>query len=504
MSKIFFKNFKTLYSQNTSNTMLVYNGRIEYIGPEQDFGDFYKNAVDLKGHTIMPGFIDTHTHFLHCALSASGINLSGCKSPSEVTDKIKKENKNSDFIRAYAYDDSLWEHKLCKSDLDAIHKSKPIVAYRLDMHGALINSNALKMLPIPKELDSKEVREGIFNNKSFMWLSNEVAEQMDDCVRVEALKKVSQTAFSKGITTVHALEGGWGWGMKDLDFLLTKQVINTPNIVIYPQTVNLSWIKSKGLKRAGGCLLLDGTIGNHTAALFEKYSNKETHGELYFSDKALFSFVERAHLANLQLSFHAIGDRAVNQIVNIYEQVLKKHPKKDHRHRIEHCELVKDRDLERIANLNIYLSVQPVFEYLWGGENSVYEKHLGKERAKLTNRFKTYLKNKIHVAGGSDFDVTPLDPILGIHSAVNRINEAITTEQAIDLFTKNASYFSFSESDNGSLEAGKRADFIVLSENPLNSETDKIKNIKILQTFLEGKQVFPQEDKRSLYRGICI
>ena len=491
MSKILFKNFTTTNKFNTDNAISIINGNIERIGLTSDFSDFYQTVIDLKGHTLLPGFIDTHTHFLHSSLSASNINLYDCKNAVEVNEKLKDSIGKSALIRAYAYDDSDWINPLKKSDLDHMHNSTPIVIFRLDMHGALVNSEALKMLKIPQELNSCEVKEGIFNNKYFLWLSNEIAQQTEDTARLTALKDISQTAFSKGITTVHALEGGFGWGMKDIDFLLSKQNIQTPNIVIYPQTVNLAWIKSRGLKRAGGCLLLDGTIGNHTAALFERYSDKDTNGELYFSDKALFSFVERAHLADMQLSFHAIGDRAVNQIVNIYEKVLKKHPKKEHRHRIEHCELVKEEDIERIAKLNIYLSVQPTFEYLFGGEGSIYEKRLGKERVKRTNIFKKYLQKHISIAGGSDFDVTPLDPLLGIHSAVNNSNEALTISQAIDLFTKNAGYFSFEESKIGSLTPGKRADFAVLSKNPIEVNPVKLKDIKILKTFMAGSQVFP-------------
>jgi len=493
MTKKLFKNFTTASDNSDAKAILVCDGKIEKIGINDEFAGDFDIVHDLQGGTLLPGFIDTHTHFLHSALSFDWLNLSECTSVENVKEKIFFSRQESDWIKCYGYDDSCWKKTLQKCDLDSACPNKPVVVFKVDKHSGLLNSDALETIKVPPQIDSADVRSGFFKAKAFLWLSNILSENVKDCERLKAFEKASEIAFSKGITTVHALEGGAGWGMGDVDFLLSlkNKKIFAPNVIIYPQTVDLNWIKSRGLKRAGGCLLVDGTIGGHNAALFEPYTDKPLEkGTLYFSDKALFSFAQRAHLQGLQLSFHAIGDRAVNQIVSVYEKLFEKHPKKDHRHRIEHCELVTDQDLEKIERLEIYLAVQPVFEYLWGGKNSMYEKRLGTKR--VTNRFADYFKKNINFAGGSDFDVTSLDPLLGIHSAVNHPNksQAISSLKAIDLFTKDAAKFSFDETNIGSIAEGKKADFVVLSANPVYTDSVKIKDIKILQTFIAGERVF--------------
>ena len=165
---------------------------------------------------------------------------------------------------------------------------------------------------------------------------------------------------------------------------------------------------------------------------------------------------------------------------------MTKYPSKNSRHRIEHCELAIDETLEKLAKNKIQVSVQPIFEYLWG--ENMYRKRIGK---RITNRYRDMLDLGLNLAGGSDFNVTEINPILGIHSAVNHPtpSQRISVKQAYDMFTKNASFLSYDENNIGSIDIGKNADFVILSDNPLKVEKSKIKDIKVITTYRNGYKI---------------
>ncbi len=317
--------------------------------------------------------------------------------------------------------------------------------------------------------------------------------------RFEALKSATDLAFSRGVTTVHALEGGSLFGLDDLDFLMDTIDSWPLRIVLYPQITDSDWIRAHRVPRMGGCILIDGSFGSSTAALSEPYAGEpENRGVLYFDDGTLCDLVESGHREGLQLSFHAIGDRAITQVVNAYERPILHYPCSDHRHRIEHCELPTPSDIERIARLGLSLAVQPAFEYLWGGPDKMYARRLGADRMGETNPFRDYLEKGILVAGGSDSDVTPLDPLLGIQAAVShpRESQRLTPADALLLFTEKAARLAFLEDETGSLRPGKAADFVVLSGNPLMTRESEIKDIKVLETFSGGESVYSAREEK--------
>ena len=204
--------------------------------------------------------------------------------------------------------------------------------------------------------------------------------------------------------------------------------------------------------------------------MFDSYKDAPDNlGNLFFTEGELKEFIKQAHSMNLQVSVHAVGPRAIDLLVNTYEKVLRGNPKKDHRHRIEHFELPDPSQIPKAKSLGLVLAMHPAYEFFFREEDNMYDTRLGKNRALLTNPFRSILDEGIIVAGCSDSDVLPLDPLLGIHAAVNHPNpqSRVSAYEALEMFTINGAYSIFQENEKGSLKPGKKTDFIVLDKNPL-------------------------------------
>ncbi|MFN3699832.1 MAG: amidohydrolase, partial [Dictyoglomus sp.] len=256
---------------------------------------------------------------------------------------------------------------------------------------------------------------------------------------------------------------------------------------------SISKVKELNLKRIGGCLLVDGSISTLTAALSEPYVGTENYGVLYWDLDSLINFIKTAHKEDFQIAFHAVGDRGIELILRAYKKVLKEYPKEDHRHRIEHFELPTQEHIRLASELKLNLSLQPSFLYFWGGEGKLYEELLGKERAKKIIPLRSILKNKIIAGGGSDSSVTPINPLLGIYSALSHPNveERVSLLEALRMFTYNSAYIGFLEKEKGSIEKNKDADLIVLEKDIFSIRApEEILNISIIATISKGNFVY--------------
>jgi predicted amidohydrolase YtcJ len=259
--------------------------------------------------------------------------------------------------------------------------------------------------------------------------------------------------------------------------------------VLYAQCFNLEAALKAGAERLGGCILADGSFGSHTAALFEPYADQtDNRGELYHPNDMWKKLISGAHKHDLQFAVHCIGDRAISQILKYYELVQKEEPK-DLRHMLIHNELTSDEMITRMGKANITAAMQPMFDRLWAGENGLYERVLGKERTKRTNRLRSLRDSGVVIGGGSDWYVTEMDALAGIDAAVNLHNpeERLTPFEAVQLYTSHAAWLSHDENRLGKIKAGFQADFVVLEQSPLVS--NDIKNIKISAVFKQGERV---------------
>jgi predicted amidohydrolase YtcJ len=307
---------------------------------------------------------------------------------------------------------------------------------------------------------------------------------------------VTQEAASVGITTLFAKEP-----LGIIEFML-KNIREIP-VRIHPMVMGAtkgilafdSVVKADFL---GGHVCVataaDGSIEARTAALFEPYTNApETLGMLVFSDDELYRFIEKAHKAGMQVSIHAESERCIEQVLWAYEKVLEKYPRQDHRHRIEHFEIPSMKQLKRVARLGVIVAMQPMFIPICEGPNlNYYRALLGDERTKKANPFRSILDQGILVSGGSDTPVTRMNPLGGIHACVNHPvkEQRIDVYEAIEMFTINGAKTGFEENLKGSIEPGKLADFVVLSDDPYRVPREKIGNLEVEMTIVGGKVVY--------------
>ncbi len=301
------------------------------------------------------------------------------------------------------------------------------------------------------------------------------------------METAARNALSRGVTGVHAI-----LSETDCDSLRDFFSCLPIHTRIYTESKNVSKVHDIGLGQIGGCgaVAVDGDTTPYTAAFLEPYRIRpKSKGRLYYTDRELYDYVHAAHKRDMQVGLHCVGDAASAQLLGVYERILAEDPK-PLRHRIEHFEFADDEMVRRIAAAGICLSVQPAFNRLWPHE--IYIEDLGEERALQADRIGSLLRAGIHVCFGSDAPVTPCNPLLAIHSAVNHSNpaERISPAAAISCHTFQSAYCGFEEDLFGSIEPGKIADLVFLEEDPLTVCPERIREIRICRTMRAGEIVF--------------
>jgi hypothetical protein len=240
--------------------------------------------------------------------------------------------------------------------------------------------------------------------------------------------------------------------------------------------------------------LMDGSLGARTAALFDPYEDEpSTSGLVLLKPEVLTENIVKAHTAGLQTATHAIGDLAVEYVLDSIQEALRRQPRKNHRHRIEHCELTSAQQIERIKRLEIIPDMQPNFIGEWSGPGSMYNQRLGNKREHMSNQYRAMLDEGIKLAFGSDG--MPFNPIYGVWSAVNHpIREnRITLEEAIMCYTLNSAYSGFQEDKTGSIEKGKLADITVFDGDLSEAPIEEIRDHKCYMTLVNGEILYKTE-----------
>jgi predicted amidohydrolase YtcJ len=501
-------------ARSDAQALAIDAGKILAVGSREETGSLVgpgTHVLDLGGKTVLPGFIDTHVHFMQVGLGLVGPSAYGITSSDQVLEIIADAAARASadqVILLHGYDAGLVDRPITRLDLDRVAPHRRVMIADIGGHACIVNSAAWQALALPGDLVGIRWLAAGEPSGVLVALANNSARYhfyglLEDSTRVAALHRAAQFTTQFGITTIHALEGGsadgHGWlPERDVEALLRERDRLPIQAVIYFQSTDVPRALEWRLPRIGGCLYVDGAWGEHTAALLQPYTDDPTtHGVLYFSDDELNAYVERAHLAGLQVSMHAIGDAAIEQLLTAYERALARHPRPDHRHRIEHFSLPLPEHVERVARLGVAVAMQPNFALMpETGALDDYQfasaRFVGPERFKRRHPYRKIVDAGILVAAGSDADAGEMGPLLGIHAVVNHpdTERRLTPFEALTLYTLNGARIGFEEEAKGTIEPGKRADLVVLDENPLTVDPRTLRDIRVAMTIVGGQVVY--------------
>lgn len=488
-------------ASTTAEWIAIAGGRIAAIG----MGDppAAGQTVVTEG-VVLPGMIDSHVHLTATGLFGSGLDLREARSVKLALDQVRKfmQGSTPKWVVAGNFDpgrnaDARMPNRY---ELDRVSAGRFLLLSRADGHSCTVNSATLEALHLDPdlpgiEMDSENFPSGVLANRARYEAGSRFLSNLPDAEIRSAHEAACRIAVKRGVTAVHEMSQH----RRDFDILLQSKAGYPINIRPYFSTFDVSVVMAARLDCIGGDLFLDGSLGSHTAALSAPYADEPgSQGSLYHSDQEIADWLIESSRAGLQTAVHAIGDAAIEQALACLEEAFVRLEPEGAlgahrlRHRIEHFELVTADQIDRARRLGVVPSVQPMFDRYWGGGDGMYAQRLGK-RAQTMNPFSRLIASGMNPAGGSDSTVTPLDPLLGIAAAAgHHIGEhAVSVEEALRMFTIWAAHSAHDEFERGSIEAGKRADFCIVSEDPLQLEPDQIPAIEVLETWVGGERAFP-------------
>jgi predicted amidohydrolase YtcJ len=503
-------------------------GEIVALGDSEPMIRMFPEAkqVDLKGQTVLPGLIDSHGHLSGLALSFTRANLVGTSSKVEVMSRLSEfaaDLPEGEWLLGRGWDQNDWPEQAFpnRQDLDAEFPNRPVWLRRIDGHAAWGNSLALAQAD--RDLsgdwqpqggvihrDESGQPTGVFVDGAISLVESAVPAVSRDTYSA-ALDQAVQTLIGLGITGVH--DPGVDRAMVEL--YLDKIREGKFPLRVYAMAdgirETLDWLCESGpVSEPSGRLVMrsvklygDGALGSRGAALLEDYSDDPgNRGLLFASQTQVENDMRRIMACGLQVGIHAIGDAGNHQALDAYQKVIVEFPDNPGRHRIEHAQVLDLHDIPRFARLGIIAAMQPTHatsDMYWAVDR------LGDERARGSYAWRSLLDNGASLAFGSDFPVEQVDPMLGIYAAVTRQDlkgwpeggwfpeQRLSREEAIHAFTLGAAFSGFAENTSGSLEVGKRADFIVLGRDIMTVPAEQIPMIRVEQTWLDGKPVYIRE-----------
>ncbi|MBN2897726.1 MAG: amidohydrolase [Clostridia bacterium] len=509
IADIVIKNGKcmTMVDKTIHTWLAVKGDRILALGDGQGYETYLGDktiCLDAEGHTVMPGFIDSHFHVVQTALNAISLDLSAVKSHEELGERIRKAHAESNgaFVRGIGVSAEQFEEGCfpTRTLLDKYCDNVPVWLNSLEYQVSVLNTYAMLYFKIPftadgVEVDEKQMPTGVFYRNANAILRANILKNISNQDRREAISNIMERLLSNGITTVNAMEGGYMYSDKDADFIYENKSVFPIDIELFYQSMDIKMIQEMGLTRLGGSLYIDGTMGSRTAALSFEYADAPGKmGRLFLSQQEINEFVLACYQNNLQLALYTIGDRAIQSALEAHENALYQTGIKGLRHRLEHVELPTEAQIEKAKELNIIFSMQPTYELYWGGPGKMYESRLGDYYVN-TNPFRAILDHGVLICGGSDCDITEPRPFLGIHGAVNHPVEKhrVSLYEALKMFTYNGAYAIFKEDEKGSLVAGKLADILILDCDIHAVPKNEIEQVKIMTTIKSGEVLFNRQ-----------
>lgn len=482
----------------------------------------HTRVIDAEGMTVVPGFIDAHTH--PAASGADHLINVDCdgRSIAAIKDVIRAraaKTREGDWVFGFKYDDTKLSdgRPLRIGDLDEAAPKNPVRVTHRGGHTAVYNSAAFRLAEITR--DTPDPKGGTFGRDDKGELTGFVAELAVDMVKrlpvptrpqgQAGVKIIAELMTAAGLTSVHDADADKANFLAYQDARAAGDLPLRVYVMANPQLYE-TW-KTAGLRtgfgdeflRIGGLkLYVDGSASERTMRMSQPYVGRPNdHGILVTTQEKLNEQVADAYRNHFQVGVHANGDVAIDMVLTAYELVNRLHPRKDARPRIEHCTLVNAALLKRIAALGAIPTPFYTYVHYHGDKWAQY----GDERLRWMFAHRSFLDAGIAVAGASDYVPGPFEPLMAIQSMVTRKdlkgrvwgpNQKIGVADALRICTLNGAHASFEEKEKGSITPGKLADFVMLAKDPHKADPEKIKEIKVVRTVVGGRTVYPKDAER--------
>jgi predicted amidohydrolase YtcJ len=510
-----------------AEAVAVIGDRIVAVGSRAEI-DFWRGpetkVIDAGRKLVLPGFNDAHVHFIQGGAQLDQVQLTDAASPQEFAKRIAAQvakTPKGEWILGGRWDETKWpKPELPTKELvDAVTGATPIFVERYDGHEALANSAAMKLAGINAKTpdvpggvivrDARGNPTGIFKDAA-QELINKAIPPMSHEQRIRVARRALEHAASLGVTSVQHMNPEFA-DVAAYSELAEKGELTTR---IYAVPIETDWRDQGkiGIRRAWGSSYLrlgavkgyaDGSLGSRTAYMFEPFADDPGNSGLLSDEmhppSAMRERLMGADAAGLQLRVHAIGDRAISMMLDIFGDIEKEHGYHDQRFAIEHAQHTAQKDFERFAKLHVIASMQP---YHAIDDGRWAEKRLGHDRARYSYAWRSFLDHGVTLAFGTDWPVAPLNPMLGLYAAVTRATldgknpdgwipeEKITLPEALEAYTMGSACAEFQEKDKGPITPGKLADMVILSDNIFDLKPEAIRNAKVETTIVGGKVVY--------------
>jgi len=503
---------------STAEAFAVKEGKIVEVGSTSDLSSKYtaKETLDAEQKTILPGLIDAHAHLYNLGLKLSRVDLDGTVSYKDVISRLqefKKKFPETEYIIGRGWDQNDWVTKEfpTKDTLDLLFPDTPVALTRIDGHAMIVNQKALDKANID-EATPVFGGEIVQNNGRLtgILIDNPMAKirvtfpELDKTAQTTALKSAEDIAISLGLTSlvdaglnsdvIHLIDDLQNAG--ELKMRIYAMLSNNEENI--SEFLKSGILKTDRLNVSSVKVYADGALGSRGAVLKEPYSDKEDHfGSMIIDLNDFKTLAVRLYNSEFQMNTHAIGDSANYVVLKTYDSLLQND--ENRRWRVEHAQVMDDKDFKYFDGENIIPSVQPTHatsDMYWA------EDRLGEQRTKFAYAYKTLLNHAGKVALGTDFPIENVNPFLTFYAAVARQDlenypeggfnpdEKLSREETLKGMTIWAAYANFEDKEKGSLEPGKFADFILVDQDPMEVELNKIPATKVLSTYIGGEKVY--------------
>ena len=514
-------------SQPEAQAVAILGDRIVAVGSNQQvevWRGAHTSVVDADGRRLLPGFNDAHVHFVDGGSQLDNVELNDATSAQEFARRIREravKTATGSWLLGGDWDETKWSpaELPTKELIDAATPNTPVAVNRYDGHMVLANSLALKLAGITAQTpdpdggvivhDKNGNPTGALKDAAQDMLFKAIPPLTHD-QRRHAIERALSHAASLGVTSVQNMNPDYA------DIAVYNELLNegklTTRIYAAPLITQVDDQVKIGIRRAFGGPYLrigavkayaDGSLGSATAYFFEPFSDQPGNRGILSDEMHPISLMHdrmmRADAAGLQICTHAIGDAGISAILDIYAEIEKQHGDRDRRWRIEHAQHMAAKDFDRFTQLHVIASVQP---YHAIDDGRWAERRIGRDRATRTYAFRTFLDHGVRLALGTDWNVAPLNPMLTLYAATTRATldgknpngwfpeQKLTIKEAIEAYTVGSAYAEFQENEKGSITPGKLADMVLLSGDILNIDPIKIRDVKVLKTWVGGKLTY--------------